>query len=186
MALTLGCARCHSHKYDPITQKEFYQFYAFFNSVNEAGLDGRDGNAKPFLSLPTEEQKAKQAQLAITIKDKEKQLAEKEIEPVQSEWEKPFVGKVAQAPRDGLVAHYELDGSFADLTGRYQHGRRLQGSPDFGLGKMGRAASFDGDTQVTFGQVGPSERTDAFSIAMWLRGNSNFKLADHALPEMRR
>lgn len=176
MALTMGCARCHSHKYDPISQKEFYQFYAFFNSVNEAGLDGRDGNAKPFLALPSEEQKAKQAQLAATIKAKEKLLAEKEIESVQSEWEKQFVGKVAESPRTGLVAHYEMDGSFADIAGGYKHGRRLQGSPDFAAGKIGRAAYFDGDTEVTFGSVGPTEKTDAFSVAMWLRGNTNLPI----------
>jgi hypothetical protein len=56
MATTLGCARCHSHKYDPITQKEFYQFFAYFNTVPEDGLDGRTGNAKP-LALPSREQK---------------------------------------------------------------------------------------------------------------------------------
>ncbi len=176
MALTMGCARCHSHKYDPISQKEFYQFYAFFNSVNEVGLDGRDGNAKPFLSLPTEAQTARQNELTATIKAKEKQLAEKMIEPVQTPWEKQFIGKVAEAPRDGLVAHYELDGSFADIAGGYKHGRRLQGSPDFAAGKMGRAAYFDGDTEITFGKLGPSEKSDSFSLAMWLRGNNNLPL----------
>ncbi|MBS1810090.1 MAG: DUF1553 domain-containing protein [Acidobacteria bacterium] len=176
MALTMGCARCHSHKYDPITQKEFYQFYAFFNSVNEVGLDGRDGNAKPFLSLPSEDQKAKQAELATTIKAKEKVLDEKAIESVQSAWEKQYVGKIAESPREGLVAHYEMDGSFADIAGGYRHGRRLQGSSDFGAGKIGRAASFDGDTQVTFGQIGPSEKNDSFSFAVWLRGNTNLPI----------
>ena len=47
MGLTMGCARCHSHKYDPITQKEFYQFFAFFNTVPENGLDGRHGQRRP-------------------------------------------------------------------------------------------------------------------------------------------
>jgi hypothetical protein len=177
MALTMGCARCHSHKYDPISQKEFYQFYAFFNAVNEVGLDGRDGNAKPFLSLPTEEQKAKQTELAAAIKLKETLVSEKEIEPFQSEWEKRFVGKIAEAPRDGLVAHYELDSSFADIAGGYKHARRLQGSPDFAAGKIGRAASFDGDSQVTFGKVGPNDKSDRFSLAMWLRGNTNMPIA---------
>ncbi len=176
MALTMGCARCHSHKYDPISQKEFYQFYAFFNSVPEVGLDGRDGNAKPFLALPTAEQKAKQEELAATIKAKEKMLAEKEIEPLQSEWEKQYVGKIAVAPRDGLVAHYELDGSFADISGGYKHGRRLQGSPDFAAGKLGRAVYFDGDSEATFGNVGPGEKNEPFTMAMWLRGNTNLPL----------
>ncbi|MCA9014019.1 MAG: DUF1549 domain-containing protein, partial [Planctomycetaceae bacterium] len=40
LALTIGCARCHEHKFDPISQKEFYQLYAFFNQVPERGMNG--------------------------------------------------------------------------------------------------------------------------------------------------
>ena len=60
MGLTMGCARCHDHKYDPITQRDFYQFFAFFNTISEKGLDGRNGNAKPYLELPSPEQKKRQ------------------------------------------------------------------------------------------------------------------------------
>ena len=65
MGLTMNCCRCHDHKYDPISQKEFYQFFAYFNSNNESGVLGdfggaggtkRGGNSPPVLSLPTEEQ----------------------------------------------------------------------------------------------------------------------------------
>ena len=52
MGLTMGCARCHDHKYDPIPQRDFYRFFAFFNNVSEKGLDGRNGNAEPYLPLP--------------------------------------------------------------------------------------------------------------------------------------
>ena len=50
--LTMGCARCHDHKYDPITQKEFYQFFAFFNNVPENGIDGRNFNSPPLIPAP--------------------------------------------------------------------------------------------------------------------------------------
>ena len=49
LGLTVGCAQCHDHKFDPITQKEYYQLYAFFNNVPENGLDGSKGNAAPLL-----------------------------------------------------------------------------------------------------------------------------------------
>ena len=49
----MGCGRCHDHKFDPISQKEFYQFFAFFNSVNEKGVYTETrGNVPPLVSLP--------------------------------------------------------------------------------------------------------------------------------------
>ena len=78
---------------------------------------------------------------------------------------------------DGLTAHYELDGSFSDLSGRYQHGRTVAGDPTFGTGRIGRAASFDGDTEVSFGTVGGFDRADTFSLAVWLRGRGNLPMA---------
>src|ERR1043165_5650607 len=67
LGLTVGCAQCHDHKYDPITQKEYYQLFAFYHNVPENGLDGREGNAKPMLALPTDEQKARQEELPKAI-----------------------------------------------------------------------------------------------------------------------
>ena len=43
LGLTLGCAQCHDHKFDPITQKEYYQLFAFFNTLDDRGLDGNGG-----------------------------------------------------------------------------------------------------------------------------------------------
>ena len=173
MATTLGCARCHSHKYDPITQKEFYQFFAFFNSVPEEGLDGRTGNAKPFLPLPSKEQQTKLDDLARSIKIDEDRLSEKEVTQVQEKWEKSLAGKIAASPRNGLSAHFELDGSFSDVSGRYQNGRAVGGDPTFGSGQVGRAVNFDGDSQVSFGNVGAFERSDPFTLAVWMRGGGN-------------
>ncbi|MEQ1829483.1 MAG: PSD1 and planctomycete cytochrome C domain-containing protein, partial [Pirellula sp.] len=52
LGLTVGCARCHDHKYDPITQKEYYQLFAFFNNVPEWGVGPNNGNSPPFIEVP--------------------------------------------------------------------------------------------------------------------------------------
>ncbi|MCA9229564.1 MAG: PSD1 domain-containing protein [Planctomycetales bacterium] len=52
LGLTIGCARCHDHKYDPITQQEYYELFAFFNNVPEWGVGPNNGNSPPFVELP--------------------------------------------------------------------------------------------------------------------------------------
>ncbi|MBW8883798.1 MAG: DUF1553 domain-containing protein, partial [Planctomycetia bacterium] len=54
LGLTLGCAQCHDHKYDPITQKDYYQLFAYFNTVSDIGLDGNGGkNPRPIMTART-------------------------------------------------------------------------------------------------------------------------------------
>lgn len=74
LGLTVGCARCHDHKYDPITHKDFYRFYAYFNSIDENGGIDNFPIAKPVLALPTEEEKAKVADLRDKIAKAEKEI----------------------------------------------------------------------------------------------------------------
>ena len=56
LGLTMGCARCHNHKFDPFTQKEYYQLYAYFNSIPEDGRFSNFGNAAPWMPAPTRQQ----------------------------------------------------------------------------------------------------------------------------------
>jgi hypothetical protein len=74
LGLTVACAQCHDHKYDPISQKEFYQLYAFFHNVPENGLDGSKGNAAPTLKLPTRAQEEKLRQLDDAIRAQAQQV----------------------------------------------------------------------------------------------------------------
>jgi hypothetical protein len=67
MGLTLECAHCHDHKFDPITQRDHYRFFAFFNNVPEAGEDGRVANAPPMIPAPTLAQQEKMRALEAAI-----------------------------------------------------------------------------------------------------------------------
>ena len=67
MGLTLGCAVCHEHKYDPISQEEFYQLYGYFNSLSGNGMDGNALLPPPSVRVPTPEQTAHLAALRAKI-----------------------------------------------------------------------------------------------------------------------
>ncbi|WP_206107790.1 PSD1 and planctomycete cytochrome C domain-containing protein [Paludisphaera rhizosphaerae] len=56
LGLTVACARCHDHKYDPISQKEYYQLFAFFNNIDGPAMDGNISRWAPFQKTPTPEQ----------------------------------------------------------------------------------------------------------------------------------
>ena len=72
MGMTIGCAQCHDHKFDPISQNDFFSLMAYFNSINELGLERQDGSRAraypPFVQVPTEPQK-------IAMESVEKMLA---------------------------------------------------------------------------------------------------------------
>jgi hypothetical protein len=93
LGLTVGCARCHDHKYDPIPTRDFYSLYAFFNNVEEVGnggpADGR-GNFKPYLKLPAPELEAQLAAKDAVLKTSREKLSaiDKELAAGQAEWEK--------------------------------------------------------------------------------------------------
>lgn len=76
LGLTLGCAECHSHKYDPITQKEYYQLFAFFTGIKEPSVSGNHNQPlPPLLKLPTPAQAQMAAQRKAELDAKEKEIA---------------------------------------------------------------------------------------------------------------
>lgn len=79
LGLTIGCARCHDHKFDPISQKNFFQLSAFFNSINEYGLGPTDLNRAPTVLLYEEDQSKELAVLDQKIEQKENALKELQV-----------------------------------------------------------------------------------------------------------
>ena len=169
MAMTMGCARCHDHKYDPIKQREFYEFYAFFNSVDELGLDGVNGNAVPMLQLPDESQAASLDRLDEAIRSVQADLPDARIRSDLAQWERSALDTIPRSSREGLEAHYEMEGGFADSSGNYRHGRIMRGNPLFDASKAGRGATFDVDTNVAFPGTRDLDLSKPFTVAFWMR-----------------
>lgn len=97
LGLTFNCARCHDHKYDPLTQKDYYGLYAFFHNVAEQGVGDYGAHYRhstpPFLKLPTPGQDEKLARLKAELSQAEqelKQVADRLLENPTS-WEKRAV-----------------------------------------------------------------------------------------------
>ncbi len=124
LGLTTGCAVCHDHKFDPITQRELYQLYAFFNSLEENAMDGNAALPPPSLKVPTPEHETALASLGKEIDDLKKRLDAPmpESDAAQAAWQKALAEKLkglwrilepAQVASTGGAALRKLeDGSF--------------------------------------------------------------------------
>src|SRR5207302_8680112 len=74
MGLTVGCTVCHDHKYDPLSQKEFYQLFAYFNSLEGSPLDGNNAQHPPILKVPGPDQKAQLASYQAQLNKMQQQI----------------------------------------------------------------------------------------------------------------
>src|SRR5204862_3381315 len=141
LGLTVGCARCHDHKYDPITQEEFYRLFAYFNTIPEHGRAIKVGNSPPFIQAPTPAQLKERERLDAELAEARRRV--EELRPAlaraQAAWEKTLKPDAFQpwTVTDGLAARFDLDGDAGSANAVGQ-------APEFVAGRVGGAASFDG------------------------------------------
>ena len=116
MGLTLGCTRCHNHKYDPFTQKEFYQVFAYFNNIPELGRAMKYGNSPPLIPAPTDEQKKKLDALDAKIAAAETRV--KTLDRGLAQWSPPANLKWSPTTALDYANDAGFDGKVVDVPGK--------------------------------------------------------------------
>ena len=176
--LTMGCSRCHEHKFDPFSQKEFYQLFAYFNNVPEFGRAIKFGNSPPVIKAPTADQQHELQVLDRRLADEETAFARllPQIAAAQTEWERDLDPQALAAwtVTRHLQAHLPLDavpldsGSADSTTSVAVESHWENGQPEFNSGRIGQAAKFDGARFVNAGGIGGFGYLDKFSLAAWI------------------
>lgn len=179
LGLTVGCAECHDHKYDPVSTKDFYRMYAFFHNVPEKGLDRiRSDNPPPRLSMPTPEQARRFVEYEFRLRDAEKTLQDRinELGETQEKWEREVVARPPARPASNhLVAAWTFEDSLAGRQGDSAVEARFTGAEkaEFAVGRLGRAWKLNGKVLAEIDNVPTWDRTNAFSVAFWARLEGN-------------
>jgi hypothetical protein len=173
LGLTLECTRCHDHKFDPLTMKDYYGLGAFFNSIDEWGTyDSAAFRPTPTLPLPSPEQERALAAGAKEVEALEAKL--REVEAGREEAYRSWLGRADLQPDvPGLVGHYPLDRLAANNQLANLAGDKAPGStaPANGVvpGKLGRALRFTGDDPANFPAPGAIDRATPFTASFWLQ-----------------
>ncbi len=169
MGLTASCAQCHDHKYDPISQREYYQLYAFFNNLPEAGLDGFNANAKPLITAPTTSQQARIDRLERDLKAAETTFGpvKDQLGPARAQWEREFCQPV-ETVTDGLIASLPVDGGTKNRAGSGLSAEFRDGMAAHEEGFFGKAVSLDGQRYLDVGDVGRFALSNPFTLSAWV------------------
>ena len=155
LGITLECCRCHDHKYDPFTQKEYYQLFAYFNNIDEAGLYSYFTTSTP---TPT---------LRIFNEDQKKTIADVEQTIIR---EVAKLNELATAKNKGFndwltnrKVTKEIIGLEQELT--FEDGNT--GANKSVEGRIGKAVELTGDDAIGL-SVGNYSRNTPFTVSLWL------------------
>ncbi|MEX0741335.1 MAG: DUF1549 domain-containing protein, partial [Phycisphaeraceae bacterium] len=184
LGLTAGCAACHDHKYDPLSQREYYELAAFFNNITQNAMDRNTAETPPIIFVPRAADRERWDELpnAIAEAKAEVEAHRPKADAAYAKWldEREPQGEVTEAvsreklhlqslltATDGRMA-YELDGASRHVS--------LPDSTQWTQGPTGaQTFSSRGGTVVALSEAGDLEYDESFSYGAWVKldgGNS--------------
>lgn len=173
MGLTLGCARCHDHKYDPFSQKEYYQLISFFDNITESGRAIKFGNSEPWIPAPTDSQSAELKKIDQQLLAARSEL-NATIIPVQKSLEETI-----SYLRQLDIPNFDPDAT-AEIANGMTHRFRFEdmdaegievekGGPVLRSGLHGTSAAVGGNGILKLGDRGDVTCHGRSSVSFWLK-----------------
>ncbi len=183
LGMTAGCGVCHDHKFDPLSQREFYELSAFFNNTTQGGLDGNRKDTPPIVPVPRVEDRARYDQLDGLIA-----AAKKESESLRSNARDRFNvwitdhqalasarEEYTRAPSDEkLLIHLPLSSAEELGLPYWHHGEwkhlQLASSPSWKPGYIAKSA-WQNQVELTpaWDELGDFENDHSFSVSLWVK-----------------
>ncbi len=180
LGLTMGCARCHDHKYDPLSQKEFYQLFAYFNRVpDEKGFVWNYGNEEPLVKAPLPEQAQKLASLDAQVEAARQAVEglQPRLREAQRQWERGAKAELETGwvPGEGLVFRQATAGLNTEAL-------KVGGCEAAGAPCTWSGGRFDGVHFLeTDGKAADFDYLQPFTFAAWIDAETpNGAIVSHA------
>jgi hypothetical protein len=181
LGLTMDCAKCHDHKYDPISTKEYYSFSAFLNNIDEQGLYSRFTNSVPtpsmFLYEGDEEAQHQALLQKIAATTQELNAAKRAAEIPYALWLAAGNEGTLPKPTDHIAFEGKLKAGTMENIAKPDRPGEYKFKPETADGPVGKALFLKGDTKLSWEGAGDFKRSDAFSIGLWVRPGEKQKKA---------